>query len=320
MKNKKIITLLSLACLLTNSFTFISCSNGKNEIEYKNAYELYCEAYPDYTGTLEEWLDSLKSNIDNNDEQSTETLQYQKIAGKDEYRVIGLGTVSSLDIVIPATYNEFPVTEIGTQAFGGEGGRYLTSVTIPDSITSIDDSAFIGCNSLTTISIPNSVVHIGNNAFDGCYSLQYNEENGLKYLGNSENKYLFLVGTTSTDITTTTINENCKFIGSSAFFYCPNLTEITLPESITSIGGYVFANCFGLTQITIPKNVVSIGRSAFFQCDNLSSVIFTNPNNWQYTLNPTISQFPISNTELSDPSTAATYLTTDYCNFDWIRT
>lgn len=194
----------------------------------------------------------------------------------------------------------------------------MTSVTIPDSITSIDDSAFIGCNSLTNISIPNSVIHIGNNAFDGCYSLQYNEENGLKYLGNAENKHLFLVGTTSTDIATATINKNCKFIGSSAFFYCLNLTEITLPDSIISIGSSVFYNCTSLTEITIPKNVVSIGRSAFFQCTNLSSAIFINPNNWQYTLN-SINHFPISNIELSDSSTATTYLTTDYCNFNWIR-
>ena len=80
-------------------------------------------------------------------EQGTQGLHYQKIQGKEEYRVIGLGLAAELDIVIPATYNGLPVTEIGSSAF--ESCRSLTSVTIGDSVTSIGDLAFYWCSSLT---------------------------------------------------------------------------------------------------------------------------------------------------------------------------
>ncbi|MBQ2769221.1 MAG: leucine-rich repeat protein [Clostridia bacterium] len=66
---------------------------------------------------------------------------------RGEWRVIGLGTVSSLDIEIPATYKGYPVTEIGERAFYEQ--VYLESVEISDSIISIGSSAFEYCKSLT---------------------------------------------------------------------------------------------------------------------------------------------------------------------------
>ena len=73
------------------------------------------------------------------------------------------------DIVIPATYNDLPVTSIGKQAFFS--CRSLESITIPDSVTSIGKQAFSGCHSLTSITIPDSVTSIGEQAFSDCTSL-----------------------------------------------------------------------------------------------------------------------------------------------------
>lgn len=98
-----------------------------------------------------------------------ESLRYQKIAGKDEYRVVGIGMVSDLDIVIPNAYNGLPVTEIGDYAFVDE--TYITSVTIPDSITAIGRGAFAACHNLTSVVIDNSVMSIGYYAFNDCPAL-----------------------------------------------------------------------------------------------------------------------------------------------------
>ena len=66
-------------------------------------------------------------------------------------------------VVIPSTYNDYPVTSIGKSAFYYCSN--LTSITIPNSVTSIGSAAFAGCSSLTSITIPNSVTSIGDNAF-----------------------------------------------------------------------------------------------------------------------------------------------------------
>ena len=83
------------------------------------------------------------------DKGATENLHYQKIAGKEEYRVIGLGLAEESDIVISSTYKGLSVTEIGDVAFQDCTG--LTSVTIGDSVTSIGFYAFANCRRLTSI-------------------------------------------------------------------------------------------------------------------------------------------------------------------------
>ena len=139
------------------------------------------------------------------------------------------------------------VTSIGSSAFSGCSS--LTSITIENGVTSIGNWAFSDCSSLTSVTIGNSVTSIGDYAFSGCSSLVYNEyDNGL-YLGNEQNKYLLLIKAKSTDITSCTINENCKFIYPHAFYGCSSLTIIIIPDSVTSIGYGAFFGCSSLTTV-----------------------------------------------------------------------
>ena len=137
------------------------------------------------------------------------------------------------------------VTSIGDDAFWGCSG--LTSVTIPNSVTSIGHYAFYKCSGLTSVTIPNSVTSIGYGVFEGCRGL-----------------------------TSVTIPNSVTSIGDNAFRDCSGLTSVTIPNSVTSIGDYAFSFCSGLTSVTIPNSVTSIGGAAFYDCSGLTSVTIPN--------------------------------------------
>lgn len=166
------------------------------------------------------------------------------------------------------------VTSIGKEAF--YKSSRLTSIEIPNGVTFIGEAAFRECSGLTSITIPNSVTSIGKSAFEMCSKLTYNVKENLKYLGNSENRYLYLAGTTSTSITEMKIDNNCRFIGYSAVSWCSVLANITIPDSVTSIDNGAFFNCSGLTSVTIGNSVTSIGGAAFGYCSRLTSITIGN--------------------------------------------
>ena len=129
------------------------------------------------------------------------------------------GNSSYAPNIVTVTFAENSQCEIiGNSAFSYCSS--LTSITIPDSVTSIGEYAFSGCSSLTSITLPDSVTSIGNSAFRSCSSL-----------------------------TSITIPNSVASIGNYAFYYCTALTEITIPDSVTSIGNYAFYNCTALTEI-----------------------------------------------------------------------
>ena len=156
------------------------------------------------------------------------------------------------------------VTSIGNSAFYGCSS--LISVIIPEGVTSIGNSAFYGCSGLTSINIPEGVTSIGNYAFDGCRGLtSINIPEGVTSIGNSA-----FYGCSS--LTSVTIPESVTRIGNGAFSGCSSLTSVTIPESVTSIGESAFSGCSGLTSINIPEGVTKIGDHAFYGCSSLTSV------------------------------------------------
>jgi len=128
----------------------------------------------------------------------------------------------------------------------------LKSIVLSDSVTSIGSRAFSDCSSLENITIADSVTSIGSQAFYNCTNLTYELKENLKYLGNSNNPYVYLASVTSTNIKNANIHNDCKFIGSSAFKDCYRLKKIVVPNSVINIGHSAFNNCSSLTEITLP--------------------------------------------------------------------
>ena len=133
------------------------------------------------------------------------------------------------------------VSIIGDYAFTGEE---LESVSIPDTVTSIEEGAFEGCSSLKSFTVPKAVTRVKEYTFMGCSSLRE-----------------------------VVLHEGVTEIGASAFERCTSLEEITLSEGISEIPRYAFSGCKALERITVPAGVRTVGREAFAECGSLIEVV-----------------------------------------------
>ena len=209
----------------------------------KSAYEIWLEQ--GHAGTEQDFLEWLKT-----DSENAQQLDFYPL--DDGTYAVSAGKASLLSkIEIPATYK----------------GKLVTK---------INENGFAFCHNLTSITIPDSVTSIGSLAFYDCSKLTYNIKDNLKYLGNSQNPCLYLIDTTNIDITEAKIGTNCRFIGMRAFSSCSKLKSITIPNSVTSIGIGAFYDCVSLTSVTIPDGVTSIGEQAFYGCSSLTSITIPN--------------------------------------------
>ena len=137
----------------------------------------------------------------------------------------------------------YVVTEVGASAF--KYCKKLTSIKLPDSVSTIGSKAFAYCYKLQSVNIPDGVTKIEDQTFLECGKLE-----------------------------SINIPDGVREIGTEAFYCCEKLTSIKLPDGLTTIEDHAFTYCVGLTKVKIPESVTEIGRGIFSACDNLESIEF----------------------------------------------
>ena len=156
----------------------------------------------------------------------------------------------------------------------------LTSIEIPNSVTSIGVGAFHNCFGLTSVEIPNSVTSIGYEAFGECSGLESITVAADNSVYDSREGCNAIIETASNTLVAgcknTVIPNSVTSIGDYAFDDCYGLESIEIPNSVTSIGVRAFSDCRGLTSIEIPNGVTSIGDYAFYECYDLASIEIPN--------------------------------------------
>ncbi len=223
---------------------------------------LYCDSLSKiyFAGTEEEWnaitieegneiLDSVTVCCESTGPVIKEygDLTFEIVNNRARVIFTGWGAVSG-DVIIPPEIDGYPVTAIDKYAFASCD---ITSVSVPDSVTSIGESAFENCDELKSIVIPEGITEIADGAFYDCDSL-----------------------------TEVTIPNGVVSIGEYSFADCCSLTAIELPESLESIAGNAFAGCVELKSVHIPDNVEFIADDAFAYCCGIEE--FTVENNSEF--------------------------------------
>jgi len=158
-----------------------------------------------------------------------------------------------------------PVATVGKNAF--QSCTNLTSVTIPNSVTSIDEFAFWRCSQITSVTIPDSVTDINPAAFCACQNLK-----SISIPGSVTN-----IGKTAFNacgLMNVKISEGVRNIDNGAFEECKQLTTVAIPSSVTNIADLAFSGCTGLKDATIGEGVTSLGAYAFSGCTSLTRVTF----------------------------------------------
>ncbi len=207
---------------------------------FSNYTKLKSVTIPDSVITLGEngfnWLDNLTTiEVDSNN-QYYSSDEYGVLFNKDKTTLI-----------------QYPI------------GNTRTSYTIPDSVTTIADSAFQDCPNLTSVTIGNGVTTIGGHAF------AYSPSLANITMGNNVATIGYAAFEECEALTSITMPDSVTTIEDYAFRECINLENVTFGNGIKTIGTGAFSDCTSLTSITIPDGIMTIGSSAFSSCENLEN-------------------------------------------------
>ncbi len=213
----------TLTATVTDEVTTPATCTTDGEKDYTATVTFNNQTYTDVkTVTVEKTGHSISGNSCVNCGQPASEGLVMVLISADEYTVSGIGTCTDTEILIPTTYNGLPVVSVEASAF--LDNTAITSVVLPDGITSIGENAFNGCESLTSVTFGKNsqLSSIGPGAFNYCC--------GLRSVTFGENSQL-------------------TSIGDYAFLGCYSIESITIPASVTSIGEWAFVECYRLVEV-----------------------------------------------------------------------
>ena len=216
-------------------------------------------------------------------ETTVNGIRYSYDTNKGTAAVMPEQSVSG-DIIIPPSINvggtDCTVTYIMYQAF--LSCVDLHSVTIPNSVTIIDDSAFDDCTCLSEINVDSN-----NSSYSSSDGVLFSKDKDvlIKYPQGKEGTSYVIPGsvtqiydkafTSCDNLEAVTIPSSVTSIGNSAFEYCAKLKTVTIPSSVTSIGEFAYDYCLRLENVVIESPNISIGGWAFCDCEDLKAIYFT---------------------------------------------
>ena len=206
------------------------------------------------------------------------------------YEILNDGTLrlyqyegTDTNIVVPDTIDRRKVTVLGNSTF-----QYCTqasdieSVTLPDSLTTIEKNAFYNCEKLKSVTIPQNVSSIGLAAFvEGLSESSlteikvdpenpyFSEKDGVVFSKDGTKLIMFPSGR-SGDYQ---IPDGTVSVGDYAFYYCVNVSSITVPGSVRSLGEGAFGNCSSLTKAVLNEGLEEIGEYAFQSSSGIRDII-----------------------------------------------
>lgn len=218
-----------------------------DSIRYNNV--TYQFEFKDYIGLNYVYYAYTIPNTD-----ATDNSAFTYVNHGDSIEITGFDNSVS-DVVIPSEIEGLPVTAISTGAFYLSA---ITSIEVPDSVTSIGEMAFLGCTSLKTVKLSTGVAKIEKNAFGSCSALQevqvakdnpnFSSLNGVLY--SKKQDTLIIYPAAKTD------------------------AAYIIPSGVTSVAMYAFSENPYLETLAIPNSLIKVGDSAFFNCKNLRSVSY----------------------------------------------
>lgn len=218
-----------------------------DSIRYNNV--TYQFEFKDYIGLNYVYYAYTIPNTD-----ATDNSAFTYVNHGDSIEITGFDNSIS-DVVIPSEIEGLPVTAISVGAFYLSA---ITSIEIPNTVTSIGEMAFLGCTSLKSVKLSTGVAKIDKNAFGSCSALQeiqvakdnpnFSSLNGVLYSKKQDTLVIYPAAKTD--------------------------AAYIIPSGVTSVAMYAFSENPYLETLTIPNSLIKVGDSAFYNCKNLRAVSY----------------------------------------------